>query len=448
MGSTVRGRVRRPTSPRTARIVCLIFIVAGLGLAAWGAWSLAGAVGPRTTSTAHAVALDHYAGGYHSPETWTVHVAWDGGSGSIESEDLYNALFPLEGQPSVTAERSAVTGDVLRVELGGSWYVAPETSIPGALLRVAIGLLLAGFAAFYFARFGRAIPGRASSARADRIALVLIAGFFTLGLGALVLNGAQGMLENVGPRTTSSATVVDAANSYVDLSLDGTTDRVTNSDLEESVSIDLELNTTFGNADPLLVRVERSSVDGSIEQVTYDGQSYDVGPEIINPLAELIVGLFGFGLLVYIVVRVRMARIASGAPVGAADPVAAPVPAAPLAAADPTTVPAPISEAAGRDVSAYGRIAGRIEVELRRLGWWSASPPAEAPAGPFGEANATFTQWLQFVLCPRLREVAAGTAPAPQTSNVSTKAVREFDGQPETDTLIDVLSDLDHLVDA
>ncbi len=100
----------------------------------------------------------------------------------------------------------------------------------------------------------------------------------------------------------------------------------------------------------------------------------------------------------------------------------------------------------GASPEAYGRIADRIEEQLRSVGWWSAVPPSEPIAGPFGAANATFTQWLQFVLVPRLRGVAAGTSEPPSDSSVGAKSVREFDGMPEADPLIDVLTDLDDLV--
>jgi uncharacterized protein YqcC (DUF446 family) len=270
---------------------------------------------------------------------------------------------------------------------------------------------------------------------------LVVAGVFVLaGLGFLWIGG-RGLLVRVGPRTSTNATVVAAAYNYVDLTLDGSTSRVTNSDLEMALQIHLGINKTFGNTDPTIVAIERSSADGSIERVTYDGQSYDVGPEILNSLVPFIIGSLELGFIVFLVVSIRR----EPRPASARVPAAAVVASGTARAAAPNPTPAPAAAPAAPDLAAYGRIAGRVELELRRLGWWSATPPAEPVAGPFGEANATFTQWLEFVLCPRLREVAAGTTPAPQNSNVSAKAVREFDGQPEADSLIQVLSELDHL---
>jgi uncharacterized protein YqcC (DUF446 family) len=116
-----------------------------------------------------------------------------------------------------------------------------------------------------------------------------------------------------------------------------------------------------------------------------------------------------------------------------------------VAATGPTTAAAAASIDAEYKRAAYLRIAARIEADMRTLGWWSSVPPEQPIAGAFGETNATFTQWLQFVLCPRLHEIAAGTAEAPQDSSVAVRAVREFDGWPQAEPLIKVLSDLDHL---
>ena len=57
------------------------------------------------------------------------------------------------------------------------------------------------------------------------------------------------------------------------------------------------------------------------------------------------------------------------------------------------------------------------------------APAPEGPAqGAFGWPDRSFTQWLQYDLLPRLREVAAGREDPPEDSMVGTKALREFDG--------------------
>lgn len=101
--------------------------------------------------------------------------------------------------------------------------------------------------------------------------------------------------------------------------------------------------------------------------------------------------------------------------------------------------------------AAFAAIADRVEAELRGLGAWTASPPspeALETGGAFGLQSMAFTQWLQFVLVPRLRAVAAGTSDPPTTSQVHAQAIREFDGWAESQPLQDALLDLDVLVES
>jgi uncharacterized protein YqcC (DUF446 family) len=91
--------------------------------------------------------------------------------------------------------------------------------------------------------------------------------------------------------------------------------------------------------------------------------------------------------------------------------------------------------------------AGRIEAELRRLGWWSATPPPDEAfdfAQPFAMDTLAFSQWLQWIFLPRVKEAAAEGA-FPASSHVAAQAVREFDGRPEASTLLELLADFDAL---
>ncbi len=102
------------------------------------------------------------------------------------------------------------------------------------------------------------------------------------------------------------------------------------------------------------------------------------------------------------------------------------------------------------DRAAAATIADRIEHELRALGAWAATPPppeALDAGGAFGLESMAFTQWLQFVLLPRLRAVADGRSEPPRSSQVHAQAVREFDGWAESGPLQDVLLALDRLVE-
>jgi uncharacterized protein YqcC (DUF446 family) len=91
--------------------------------------------------------------------------------------------------------------------------------------------------------------------------------------------------------------------------------------------------------------------------------------------------------------------------------------------------------------------ADQIEAEMRSIGMWQ-SGPLQPEQLDFKQAFAmdtmTFSQWLQFIFLPRVREAAAAND-FPSGSSVGAQAVREFDGNPETDRLITLLSEFDSL---
>ena len=99
--------------------------------------------------------------------------------------------------------------------------------------------------------------------------------------------------------------------------------------------------------------------------------------------------------------------------------------------------------------AALGRIADEIEAEMRRLRLWSDDPPSEERAlegGAFGQGTIAFEQWIQAVLVPRLRAVAAGEIDPPSSSMVGTQAIREWDGIVEREELASLLSKLDGVI--
>ena len=88
-----------------------------------------------------------------------------------------------------------------------------------------------------------------------------------------------------------------------------------------------------------------------------------------------------------------------------------------------------------------------IEAEFKRLGWWSAEPlAAEAfeNMGPFGQNTMSYSQWLQFVFVPRVRD-AIRSLDFPGSSQVGIQAIREFDGLDEAGRLIELLCEFDSL---
>ena len=91
------------------------------------------------------------------------------------------------------------------------------------------------------------------------------------------------------------------------------------------------------------------------------------------------------------------------------------------------------------------RAAEKIEVEMRRVGLWQDTP-LDPRLYDFEQAFAmdtmAFSQWLQFVFLPRVREAIASNE-FPSESSVGAQAVREFDGAPEAGRLVTLLSEFD-----
>lgn len=93
------------------------------------------------------------------------------------------------------------------------------------------------------------------------------------------------------------------------------------------------------------------------------------------------------------------------------------------------------------------RYADEIEAEMRRIGMWQESPlrPEQLRfEQAFAMDTMTFSQWLQFVFLPGVREAVAANS-FPSESNVGVQAVREFDGLPDGNRLVTLLSEFDSL---
>jgi uncharacterized protein YqcC (DUF446 family) len=89
-------------------------------------------------------------------------------------------------------------------------------------------------------------------------------------------------------------------------------------------------------------------------------------------------------------------------------------------------------------------LADALERTMRALGAWSDRAPELRPFRlPFAMDAMPFEHWLQLVLAPRLREIAAAGGPLPPRSELAAHAVREFDGQDAMTPLVDVLRRID-----
>jgi uncharacterized protein YqcC (DUF446 family) len=91
-----------------------------------------------------------------------------------------------------------------------------------------------------------------------------------------------------------------------------------------------------------------------------------------------------------------------------------------------------------------------IEEEMKRIGYWDEAPlPARAYDfhKAFGQDTMTFTQWLQFVLIPRVHQVVQQQSEFPRSSMVGAQAIREFDGDDRADQLVRMLNEFDRLME-
>ena len=94
-------------------------------------------------------------------------------------------------------------------------------------------------------------------------------------------------------------------------------------------------------------------------------------------------------------------------------------------------------------------IVAQIEAEMRRIGYWQETPLTVEQYdfhAPFAMDRMDFTQWLQFILIPRVKTIVEKREAFPKTSSVAVQAIREYDGVLETDSLISLLNELDQIV--
>jgi uncharacterized protein YqcC (DUF446 family) len=93
--------------------------------------------------------------------------------------------------------------------------------------------------------------------------------------------------------------------------------------------------------------------------------------------------------------------------------------------------------------------ADRIEQVLRGLnGWQAKSLPDSAYDSEldFFIDTMSFYQWLQFILVPSIRDIVDTRGEFPPGSDVAAHAVRELDGAPDAEPLVQVLTALDHYI--
>jgi len=93
-------------------------------------------------------------------------------------------------------------------------------------------------------------------------------------------------------------------------------------------------------------------------------------------------------------------------------------------------------------------LADQIEAELRNLGLWASHVPLSGRlASAFGADQLSFEEWLQAVLLPRLRD-AGNSEGLPKSSSLAVAGVRNFDGIPNVERLLDLLAKVDALAES
>lgn len=91
-----------------------------------------------------------------------------------------------------------------------------------------------------------------------------------------------------------------------------------------------------------------------------------------------------------------------------------------------------------------------MEAQLRYLKLWEFEDPSEQQLQsqePFSVDTLRFTQWMQFVLIPRLKILIEEQAPLPSQSDISAYAVEAFNGVDfPTDELLRLIQHLDNML--
>jgi uncharacterized protein YqcC (DUF446 family) len=90
-----------------------------------------------------------------------------------------------------------------------------------------------------------------------------------------------------------------------------------------------------------------------------------------------------------------------------------------------------------------------LETELRRVQLWEPEPPSELlleSTQPFCVDTLTLSQWLQWLLIPRMRLILAGDGRLPTRSAISPYAAECFEYLEDGDALLVLIERLDGLI--
>jgi uncharacterized protein YqcC (DUF446 family) len=90
-----------------------------------------------------------------------------------------------------------------------------------------------------------------------------------------------------------------------------------------------------------------------------------------------------------------------------------------------------------------------IEQEMKRIGYWQSEPlrPEQYEfRSAFAMDTMAFSQWLQFIFIPRVKNMIETGQKFPPDSQNGAQAVREFDGDDRAQELVTLLSEFDEII--
>jgi uncharacterized protein YqcC (DUF446 family) len=90
-----------------------------------------------------------------------------------------------------------------------------------------------------------------------------------------------------------------------------------------------------------------------------------------------------------------------------------------------------------------------IENEMKRIGYWQGDPlrPEQYEfRSAFAMDTMAFSQWLQFIFIPRVKNMIETGEKFPPDSQNGAQAVREFDGDDRAQGIVALLSEFDEII--
>src|SRR5262245_45512599 len=90
-----------------------------------------------------------------------------------------------------------------------------------------------------------------------------------------------------------------------------------------------------------------------------------------------------------------------------------------------------------------------IEHEMKRIGYWQSDPlrPEQYEfRSAFAMDTMAFSQWLQFIFIPRVKNMLETGEKFPSDSQNGAQAAREFDGDDRAQGLVALLSEFDEII--